>query len=39
MVSVDLKDAFLLVPIHLESRKLLRFEWKGEELSVSMSPV
>ena len=29
MASLDLKDAYYSVPIHLEHRKLLRFEWKG----------
>lgn len=29
MTSVDLKDAFLSVPIHSAHRKLLRFRWQG----------
>lgn len=28
MVSVDLKDAYLQVPIHPDSRRYLRFKWK-----------
>ena len=30
MTTVDLKDAFLSVPIHRAHRKLLRFEWQGQ---------
>ena len=30
MVSIDLKDAYLQVPIHPESRKFLRFSSRGE---------
>ena len=29
MVSVDLRDAYFQIPIHPESRKFLRFVWKG----------
>ena len=28
-ITVDLKDAFLHIPIHLEYRRFLRFQWKG----------
>ena len=28
MVTIDLKDAFLLVPIVEQHRKLLRFQWR-----------
>ena len=30
MVSVDLRDAYFQIPVHPESRKYLRFVWKGE---------
>ena len=30
MASVDLKDAYYSVPIALEDRKFLKFEWKGD---------
>ena len=29
MVSIDLKDAYFHIPIHPDSRKYLRFVWKG----------
>ena len=29
MVLLDLKDAYFHIPIHLDSRKFLRFVWKG----------
>lgn len=29
MASVDLKDAYYSVPIALEDRKYLKFEWQG----------
>ena len=29
MVSIDLKDAFLSVPIHEQHRKFLRFQWNS----------
>ena len=29
MVKIDLKDAYFSVPINKESRKYVRFEWKG----------
>ena len=37
MISVDLKDAYLQVPIHPDSRKFLRFVVDGKVLSVSSS--
>ena len=30
MVSIDLKDAYLSVPMMEEHRKYLRFQWKGQ---------
>ena len=30
MTSVDLKDAYFQIPIHRESRRYLRFIWKGQ---------
>ena len=30
MASVDLRDAYFQIPIHPESRKFLRFVWKGK---------
>ena len=32
MVSVDLKDAYLQIPIHPQSRRFLRFSWEGQAL-------
>ena len=32
MVSVDLKDAYLQIPIHPQSRRFLRFSWEGRTL-------
>ena len=29
MTNIDLKDAYLSVPVHVSSRKFLRFIWKG----------
>ena len=36
MVSVDLKDAYLQVPVHLLSRRFLRFGWEGRALQFSV---
>ena len=30
MASIDLKDAYYLVPIHTEFQKYLKFQWKGK---------
>lgn len=30
MASVDLRDAYYTVPVHYDSRKYLRFNWKGQ---------
>ena len=30
MTSIDLKDAYFQVPIHLDSRKFLRFTWRDQ---------
>ena len=30
MVSLDLRDAYLQVPVHPDSRKFLRFTWEGQ---------
>ena len=32
MVFLDLKDAYLQVPIHPDSRHFLRFSWEGYHL-------
>ena len=38
MASVDLKDAYYSVPIALEDRKLLKFEWKGDYYQYTCLP-
>jgi len=35
MVSLDLEDAYLLVLIHPEHRKFLRFQWRGKTFQFS----
>ena len=30
MITMDLKDAYLSVPIHADHSKYLRFEWESE---------
>ena len=37
-VGLDLKDAFPHIPMHLESRKYLRFHWLGELLQWDALP-
>lgn len=38
MVSIDLKDAYLSVPIHQDHRKYLRFLWKGTTFEFQCLP-
>jgi len=38
MTNIDLKDAYLSVPVHESSQKFLRFVWQGK-LSVQSSPI
>ena len=38
MASVDLRDAYYLVPIHKEYQKFLRFSWKGKLFQFSCLP-
>ena len=38
MVKVDLKDAYLTVPIHLQDRKFLRFSWEQEVFQFRSLP-
>lgn len=38
MASVDLKDAYYSVPIALEDRKFLKFEWKGAYYQYTCLP-
>ena len=38
MASVDLKDAYYSVPIALEDRKFLKFEWKGDYYQYTCLP-
>ena len=35
---MDIKDAYLHIPIHEESQKLLRFSWMGELLEWIVLP-
>lgn len=35
MASIDLLDAYLFIPIHLSSRKYLRFRWRGKLFEFS----
>jgi len=39
MCSLDLKDAYLAVPITLEHRKYLRFLWSGRIFEFTCPPV
>lgn len=38
MASIDIKDAYYSVPIALEHRKYLRFQWKGKLLQYTCFP-
>ena len=38
MASVDLKDAYYSVPIALEDRKYLKFEWHGSHFQYTCLP-
>lgn len=38
MASLDLEDAYLLVAIHLDHRKFLRFQWRGNTFQFSALP-
>ena len=38
MVKVDLKDAYLMVPIHHQDRKFLRFSWEQEVFQFCSLP-
>lgn len=38
MAKLDLKDAYLSVPIHRDSRKFLRFRWQGKTWQFKVLP-
>lgn len=38
MTNIDLKDAYLSVPVHETSRKFLRFLWKGKSYQFKALP-
>lgn len=38
MASIDLEDAYLLLPIHYSCRKFLRFQWQGEIYEFTSLP-
>ena len=38
MIKVDLKDAYLTVPIHASHRKYLRFSWNGTDFQFKVLP-
>ena len=38
MVSIDLKDAYLQIPIHLESRRFLRFGFRDQVVQFRVLP-
>lgn len=38
MSSIDLSDAYFTVPIHVSSRKFLRFRWEGEIYQFAALP-
>lgn len=38
LVSIDLSDAFLHIPVHPNSRKFLRFKWKSQVYQYTTTP-
>ena len=38
MIGIDLKDAFLHIPINPRFRKFLRFQWQGQTLQFKVLP-
>ena len=38
MITIDLKDAYFMIPIHHADRKFLRFEWDGNLLEFQVLP-
>lgn len=38
MVTIDLEDAYHLVPVHLSNRKFLRFQWKDVTYEFTSLP-
>lgn len=38
MSSIDLSDAYFTVPIHMDSRRFLRFRWKGKLYQFTALP-
>ena len=38
MASVDLKDAYYSIPIAVEDRQLLKFEWEGNYFHLTCLP-
>jgi len=38
MIKMDLKDAYLSIPIHQDHRKYLRCQWKGEKYQFTSLP-
>ena len=38
MITIDLKDAYFMIPIHYADRKFLRFEWNEDLLEFQVLP-
>ena len=38
LVKIDLKDAYLTVPVHKELQAYLKFKWKNNRSSLSDCP-
>ena len=38
LVKLDLKDAYLTVPVHPDSRNFLQFEWKDKKFQFDVLP-